>query len=332
MKLNLIQRWAVKLGIPVSLLNEFAHEYYGYPIPNAEGKYPEWWYREQRVPTTFRDVEVPKEIVKKNKGRNRFTSTPKVYVKVKEGKVVEILGKEPIQTVPDFGSQSEQQKYHDIYHYWRGDERFQGMERDETVQRGVEVRRDDLRAEPRLSRATSVPHFSRTRKNDDIMSLIHDNEESPSQQGRTTVGAIVNPGPLLYDEEPSSPSFIHIHRSTTTPALRHNNFSQSPPLPPKSTLRGPALPRTPRPVVHQRTPTVATDNIIPGYSYYSTTADTQTSPRYRREETFRPMEHLQEDDMSDWSGYDEEEWEEFGRTSEFRKAAAERLRQYRQEN
>jgi hypothetical protein len=331
MKLNLIQRWAVKLGIPISLLNEFAHEYYGYPIPNAEGKYPEWWYREQRVPITFRDVEVPKEIVKKSKGRNRFTSTPKVYVKVKEGKVVEILGKEPIQTVPDFGSQSEQQRYHDIYRYWRGDEGFQGQEHDEIVHRGVEVRKEDLRTEQRLSRTTSVPHFSRTRKDDDIMSLIHDNEDTISQQGRTTVGAIVNPGPLLYDEEPSSPPFIRVHRSTTTPARRHKNFSPSPPLPAKSPSRGPALPRTPRPVAHQRTPTVATDNIIPGYSYYSTAAN-RTSLRHRREEIVRPMEHPEEDDMSDWSGYDEGEWEEFGRTSEFRKAAAERLRQYRHEN
>jgi hypothetical protein len=45
------------------------------------------------------------------------------------------------------------------------------------------------------------------------------------------------------------------------------------------------------------------------------------------------MEHLEEDEMSEWSGYDEGEWEEeqFGRTAEFRRAAEERLRQYRQE-
>lgn len=331
MKLNLIQRWAVKVGIPVSLLNEFAHEYYGYPIPNAEGKYPEWWYREQRVPITFRDAEVPKEIRKKSKEKNRFTSTPKVYVKVVEGKVVEILGKEAVQTVPDFGSQSEQQRYREAYQYWRGEEDFQGMGSGETVHRGVQVRRDEPRAEPSLNRAASVPHLPRTRNNDDIMSLIHDNEESGSQQGRTTVGAFVNPGPLLYDEEPLSPRLSRVHRSTTTPTPRHNNFPQSPPRPSKSRSRGPALPRTPRPVAHQRTQTVATDNIIPGYSYYSSTGNAQTSPRYRSE-NFRPMEHLEEEDMSDWSGYDEGEWEEFGRTSEFRQAAAEKLRQYRHEN
>jgi len=51
------------------------------------------------------------------------------------------------------------------------------------------------------------------------------------------------------------------------------------------------------------------------------------------------MEHvheepLDEDEMSEWSGYDDDEWEEehVGRTAEFRRAAEERLRQYRREN
>ena len=319
----------------MSLLNDFAHEYYGYPIPNEEGKYPEWWYREQRVPITFRDVEVPKEIIKKSKSGNRFTSTPKVYVKVKEGKVVQILGKEAIQTVPDFGARSEKHKYDDTFHVRRSGhgEGFRGMGSDEMVHRVAPVRRDEAMDTQRLSRATSVPMLSRVRE-DDIMSFIHDDDASESHQMPTTVGAIVNPGPLLYDEAPSSPPFHRPHRSTTTPTPRNTNFPQHRAIPPQTHLRGPALPSTPRPTAHKRTQTVVTDNVIPGYSYYSSNAEAQRSPRYlRRDDEFRPMEHLEEDEMSDWSGYDEGEWEEeqFGRTAEFRRAAEERLRQYRQE-
>lgn len=353
MKLNLLQRLAVKAGVPISLLNEFAHEYYGYPIPNEEGKYPEWWYREQRVPITYRDAEVPKEIIKKSKHRNRYTSTPKVYVKVQEGKVVQILGKEAVQTVPNYGSRAaveqQQQRYAEMYQVRReyGEGGLRGVEREEIVHRVVQGRENDARtSQPRLSRATSVPNRSRVRDEDDIMSFIHDDatyQASPAPQHTSTTiaGGAVNPGALLYDEPPTSPPFQHLHRSTTVPTPRHGTFPHHDRVfAPQMLPRGPALPSTPRPLAHQRTQTLATDNLIPGYSYYSTTADSHGSPRRSgRRDEYRPMEHvheepLDEDDMSEWSGYDDDEWEEeqVGRTADFRRAAEERLRQYRREN
>lgn len=335
MKLNLLQRWAVKAGIPVSLLNEFAKEYYGYPIPNEEGKYPEWWYRQERVPITFRDAEVPKEIIKRRKSRNTYTSTPKVYVKVREGKVVEIVGKEAIQTVPDFGRRSEQHHYEATFQpgaasYGEGG---RGVECGEIIHRVNQIMRDEPREEPRLSRATSVPTLTRVREEDDIMSFIHDDESTLSHPIPTTFGAIVNPGPLLYDEAPSSPPFRRPHPSTMAPTPRNTTFPQQPSVSHHS-QRGPALPSSPRPTGHRRTQTMATDNVIPGYSYYSTTPPAPRSPLYRRQHEFRPIkEDREEDEMSEWSGYEEGEWEEeqFGRTADFRRAAAERLKQYRRE-
>jgi hypothetical protein len=109
MKLNPLQRWAIKIGIPLSVLNGFAQEYYGYAIPDADGKYPDWWYREQGIPPTVRDCEVPKEVVKhEGDRRNPSTRTPKTYVKVRHGKVVEVVSNEAaIQSVPHFSSPRE---------------------------------------------------------------------------------------------------------------------------------------------------------------------------------------------------------------------------------
>ena len=102
MKLHPFQRLAFKLGVPIKILNVFAQEFYGYAIPNAEGKYPDWWYEQQGVPTTFRDCEVPEEVLKKDGSRrNRGSASPKVYVRVKHGKVVEVVANSALESEPN---------------------------------------------------------------------------------------------------------------------------------------------------------------------------------------------------------------------------------------
>ena len=84
-------------------MNVFAHEYYGYAIPDADGRYPDWWYEEQGVPTTFRDCEVPEEVVKREqKKTGRETRSPKVWVRVTHGKVVEVVANESLSSEPTF--------------------------------------------------------------------------------------------------------------------------------------------------------------------------------------------------------------------------------------
>jgi len=352
MKLNIIQRWAYKLGAPRALLNVFAQEYYGYAIPDAEGKYPDWWYEEQGVPTTFRDYEVPEEVVKreqpKKKGDRRSRS-PKVWVRVRHGKVVEVVANESLSSEPNFsrynlnGEGGYPQDGHPQTVFTR--ERYEvrrGEDDDEIVTRVTEMRRGDH--VPGLNRSTSVPVFSSSAREDDIMSFIRE-QAVPVGNHPVMAPGIVNPGPLFHDETTlptNAPPHVHPHRSTTLPNARssayavHHRAQQRP-----RRTAGPTLPTNPRPIRHERMPTQITDDSILGY-YSSPIADGQVSPRrtYRAQQTreYTPMDGVDEEAMSMWSGYLEENddgsWvdeEVLERQQEFRRAAAERLREYRRE-
>jgi hypothetical protein len=353
MKLNPLQRWAIKIGIPRSILNGFAQEYYGYAIPDADGKYPDWWYREQGIPPTVRDCEVPKEVIKHEGDRNsRSTMAPKTYVRVRHGKVVEIVSNEAaIQSVPhfsssprEFGAQYPQTSYtqqrREVLHT-NGLGDFP-VETDEIIYRVTQARRtDDI---PRLSRATSTPAFSApATDNDDIMSLIRDEtiprNRRPSMNART-----MDPNTQYLNIQSSSAPFTYPQRSATVPNPRPNAIpsQHSTQSHLQTPTRGPSLPSSPRPTIHQRTETTGTENTIFGY-YSSPAANTTTRAQnpYRPRDARRshkPMEDVEEDEMSEWSGYAtesegawEDEEEPIGRTEAFRQAAAERLRGYRRE-
>lgn len=85
-----------------------------------------------------------------------------------------------------------------------------------------------------------------------------------------------------------------------------------------------------------------TDDTVLGYYYSPAAGDNSTPHSYGRPEErhFRPMEGVEEDAASEWSGYesvsdDDEAWEdadEFGMKADCRRTAAERLREYRREN
>jgi hypothetical protein len=351
MKLNPLQRWAIKIGIPRSILNEFAQEYYGYAIPDADGKYPDWWYREQGIPPTVRDCEVPREVVKHEGDRNnRSTMTPKTYVRVRHGQIVEIVSNEAaIQSVPQFSLSSREhgEQYPQTSYTQRRCEVLHTnglgdfpVETDEIVYRVTQARRtDDI---PTLSRATSTPVFSAgATHNDDVMSLIRDESiphmRQPSMNART-----IDPNTQYSDIQSSGAPFLYPQRSTTVPNPRSNAISSQHATQPhlQTPMRGPSLPSSPRPTIHQRTETTGTENTIFGY-YSSPAANTtaRVQSLYRPRDTrhsHRPMENVEEDQVSRWSGYATESegaWEDeepIGRTEAFRQTAAERLRGYRQ--
>jgi hypothetical protein len=352
MKLNPLQRWAIKIGIPRSVLNGFAQEYYGYAIPDADGKYPDWWYKEQNIPPTVRDCEVPKEVLKHESGsKNGATLAPKTYVRVKHGKIVEIVAKETAtQSVPHFSSHhrnpvgqyphtSYPQRRHEALH--TDEHRDFPVETDEIIYRVADTRGRRFDEVPRLSRTISTPVFPAATDNDDIMSLIRE-DALPRSRQPTVHRDVLDPTPPVRDTSYPGGAFPHPHRSSTVPNPRPNAYfhRQSPPTTP-TIRRGPSLPTSPRPTVHRRTETTATDNTI--FGYYTSPAANSTAPvqtaysQGGRRRSYRPLEEVEEDEMSEWSGYAsetegawEDEEEPFGRTQAFRQAAGENLRSYRQ--
>jgi hypothetical protein len=348
MKLNIIQRWAYKLGAPRSLLNVFAQEYYGYAIPDTEGRYPEWWYEEQGVPTSFRDCEVPEEVLKREqKRKNRVSRSPKVWVRVNHGKVVEVVANEALSSEPPNDSRYHMNREGEypqdgppqtVFTRERYEVRRRGDD-DEIVTRVTQMRRGD--GPPILNRSSSVPVFSSSSRDDDIMSFIRE-QAVPVRNRPAMAPGMENPGPLFHDgtSPATGPPFTHPHRSATLPNVRSNAYTNHTNGPPPRPMAGPTLPANPRPVRHERMPTQATNDSIFGY-YSSPLADGQVSPRrsYRPQQgrQYTPMDGVDEESMSMWSGYleenDEGSWvdEEVIERQEFRRAAAERLREYRSE-
>lgn len=349
MKLHPLQRWAYKLGVPIKVLNIFAQEYYGYAIPNADGKYPDWWYEQQGVPTTFRDCEVPEEVLKKDgKRRNRGTMSPKVYVRVRHGKIVEVVANSALQSEPNLSQYRGDSRIgypqtvftRERYEMRAGEGGVDDIETDEIVTRVVEMRRNDH--EPRMTRSTSVPVFPPSTRSSDIMSFIRE-ERMPRTTRPNVVPRTVNPEPLLHDANTAGQGFSQPHRSATVPTPRSNIFTSGRSVQPLRMPSGPSLPSNPRPSRHERTQTSVTDDTVLGY-YYSPATNGSTTPRgsYRQpqERNFTPMEGVEEDAFTEWSEYasgnddDEEGWEdeeEFGTKAEHRRAAAQGLREYRQE-
>lgn len=348
MKLNPLQRWAYKLGVPLSLLNDFAEAYYGYAIPNADGRYPDWWYIEQGIPTSYRDIEVPKEILKKSaaKGEMRANSSPRAFVRVEQGRVVEVLSNGAgISTAPylstakaqtsgvvaDSNTAFRQQLEHQIG-------RNSAVDTDEIVRRVLAAMKTE--EAPRLTRTTSVPTMNRAHhhRQSDIMSFIYDDKDAhcPAPNVGEQIPTSVDPS-LRYSQNRDLRAIQRTER--TRSSVRH--FT-----PPARSASGPALPTSPRPalpVMHQRNDTSLTNNSVLGY--YSSPIPEYTnlpaSPYHSQKTRVRTaMAPVQEDSMSEWSGYntaDETEsviWEDetpIGRTAEYRRAAAERLARYRQE-
>lgn len=346
MKLHLLQRLACKLGVPIKILNILAQECYGYAIPNAEGKYPDWWYEQQNVPTTFRDCEVPKEVLKNvGKKRNRGTKSPKVYVRVRHGKVVEVVSNSALQSEPnlprytgDRGIEYPETVFtRERFKMRTGDDDEEGVKEEEIVRRVVEMRKND--GGPRMTRSTSVPTFPPSSRGSDIMSLLRDDRMPPTRR-LTVVPEMGDPGSLFHDTATTGHPFYQPHRSVTAPNSRFNTFPNSRSVPPR-VFPGPSLPSNPRPVRHERSQTSITDDTI--LRYYSLPASngdvtTRSSYRQRQERNFKPMNEVEEDAFTEWGGYDggndDEDWEdeeEFGRKEDYRRIAAEGLREYRRE-
>ena len=348
MKLNIIQRWAYKLGTPRALLNVFAQEYYGYAIPDAEGRYPDWWYEEQGVPTSFRDCEVPKEVLKReHKKKNRGSRSPKVWVRVRHGKVVEVVANEALSSEPNFSRYITNrdggypQGGHPRTVFTR--ERYEvrnGDDDDDIFTRVTEMGRGD--GTPLLNRTTSVPVFSSSSGDDDIMSFIRESV-GPAGNRATMAPGMVNPGPLFHDgtSPRTAPLFAHPHRSATLPNARSAEYANRRTVPLPRPAPGPTLPTNPRPVRNQPILPNARDSSI--FQYYSSSiANGQTSPRrsYRPQQArqYTPMDGVDEEIMSIRSGYigetDDESWvdeEVIERQEELRRAAAERLGEYHRE-
>jgi len=350
MKLNVLQRWALKLGVPRSILNELAEVYYGYAIPNADGRYPDWWYIQQGLPTTYRDIEVPKEVLKKAeaKGEPRATSPQRVYIKVERGQAVGVYANSSgIATAPYLSRNSEsdsgrmandpQSELREVVKCRIGGDST-AVDTEEVIKRVLAV----LKAEesPRLMRSTSVPVMSaHTTREDDIMSFIHDGRSSVYRNSR-----IVEPGPEnpYVHGGPSTTNIPSHGTSTAQIALNGKRYAQ-----PTRARTGPTLPISPRPtervVHHQRNDTSLTNNGVLGY-YTSPIPDYRNSPnavdyRSHQNRNITAMTIPEEDNLSEWSGYNsadesENEWENessIGRTAEYRRTAVERLAQYRQE-
>jgi hypothetical protein len=349
MKLHPFKKWAFKLGVPLSVLNGFAQAYWGAPIPDVTGKYPDWWYDQCGLPQTVRDCEVPKEILRRyGTGRNRGTMSPKVYVRVDDGRVVEVVSNPTsVQSVPSTSAQPSVQQQRWNTQRTDGNGRHGepvAVDTDEIVRRVIEAIRS-RQVPTRSATAPLSPNAADLAS--DIMSLIQEETMAPTRVLRGTV----NPGPAIYetDTRPSQP-----RRSVTMPARNSREpvtpYRSVPPV--RTQLAGPSLPVSPRPVrqasqqIHQRTETQITNNTIPGY-YFSPIAETTLRPgtpesEYSCSESecqhkytasiYRSLDGVNADTCSEWSGYDEsDDWEEMdllGRTDSFRRAAQE-LREYR---
>lgn len=349
MKLHPLQRLAFKLGVPIKVLNIFAQEFYGYAIPNAEGIYPNWWYEQQGVPKTFRDCEVPEEVLKKyGNRRNRGSMSPKIYVRVKHGKVVEVVANSALESEPNMAQYRGDPGIgyprtifaQDRYEVRQEDGGEIDVETDEIISRVVKMRSD---GGPMLNRSTSAPILPPSTRSSDIMSLIR-GETTPPTRRPTMVAGMVNPGSHLHDTTTVGAVFSQPHRSATMPTSRPNAFpGYHRSVPPRHWPSGAGLPSNPRPVRHERTQTSVTDDTLFGYYYNHATNDNPTphSPyRPLQARQFTPMKGVEEDGFSEWSGYesvndDDEAWEdvdEFGRKEDYRRTAVERLREYRRES
>jgi len=345
MKLHLVQRWAYKLGIPRSILNGFAQEYYGHAIPNAEGKYPDWWYVEQGVPATFRDCEVPKEVLKKEgKKKNRRTLSPKVYVRVAHGRIVEIVSNGPaLQSAPDLHQQPSNYQTgrpqavitRERYEIHRADSRA-GADTPEIVTHHVQMRSTNSGTQT-LHRITSMPSIPRATSpnEDDVMSFIRSEVLNPDTRHPMMPG-MVDPEALFDDTTSVRSPFVHTQRYATAPMPQTYRDPMGDSTPPLRSSPAQKIPANPRPGRHQRLHTKITeDNVLGNHNTSAAGNPPPTVPYSRRGRQFTRMDSVREDEMSEWSGYaDTDAWEEeeMERRRAYGRAATDRLREYRNEN
>lgn len=339
MKLNFLQRWAYKLGIPVSILNIFAQEYYGYAVPNADGKYPDWWYENQGVPNTFRDCEVPKEILKRElKKKERQATSPRTYIRVKHGKIVEIVAHQHFQTIPAVRRYRTTPGYvypqpQAIFTHENHETRnaSDDVEADEIVRRVVEMRHDYDQA---LHRSASVPVRPLSGEDSDIHSFI-DSRTMPSTRRLTMIAGMVDHGPLL--SAPSVPE-QRLGNATTLSHTSSKAFSPQRSVPVVDTASGSLLPTNTRPIQHQPSEPLYDD--VGFLDYYFSPDTAGRGPPFRASQNHQqtPMGRTVDmETVSEWGRHSErydEEWEDetdCSRRERCRVDAAERLREYRYE-
>ena len=269
MKLNFLQRWAYKLGVPISVLNIFAREYYGYAVPNADGKYPDWWYERQSVPNTFRDCEVPKEILKREmKKKKRQTTSPWTYVRVEHGKIVEIVAHQQFQTIPAVPQYRTTPGYvypqpqtiftHENYEIRNASD---DVETDEIVRRVIEMRHDYNQA---LHRSASLPVRPLSNEDSDICSFV-DSRTMPSSRRLTMIAGMVDHGPLL---NATSVPEHRLGNPTTLSGPSSKEFSTQRSVPLVDTASRSLLPRNTRSIQHQPSEALYDDVSILDY-YFS---------------------------------------------------------------
>jgi hypothetical protein len=348
MKLHILQRLALKVGIPLHVLNEWAAVYYGDAIPNAEGRYPDWWYIQQGLPTTYRDFEVPKEVLKKEKSRekNLTTNGQRGYVKVEHGKVVGIVSHgSGVATAPHPSSNSNLDSNRLVHDNHRGIReevrRYMGQtssaDMDEVVRRVVAAM--EAGSSGGRTSGTSVPATKRYAAcEDDIMSFIHDENASVYRNSRAVEVEPHNPY-LQSSSDVLGPQYANV------PHCEISDTRQTFPTTTR-TRSGPQLPSSPRPAestaCFQNRDSIMSNNSILGY-YSSPIPEYRKAPlagyhesQQDRNVTARTIP--EENSMSEWSGYDspeavESEWEDesslLGRTAKYRQATLERLAQYR---
>ena len=294
MKLHPFQRWALKLGVPLKLLNVFAQECYGYAIPNAEGKYPDWWYEEQRVPHTFRDCEVPKEVLKRRQGKKGKCAipSPTVYGRVKYGQVVEIIGSTGVPSAPNLPRYRAEPAHclrtpftDPRFSPPREGYRNPEIKTEELISRGTEIRGFGL------NRTMSSPLTPPTRGTNTMSFIRNDRMPSPIVVG------MVDPGPLLHEIPPADVTFSHFRRNACTTGNRGPT--------------GPPLPNSPRPLQPQHHPARNTNHSVLQYYINTDSSDISASSQAHRQWRSRHIRSVQEDQeqeqYSEWDSNEDEE-------------------------
>ena len=333
MKLNILQRVAYKLGVPLFVLNGFAHEYYGYAIPNADGKYPDWWYLEQNVPTTFRDLEVPKEILKRSRPKERPGLLPRVYVRVERGQITEVVANAGVESMPGryhgtfyerSGTESSEVTPNTVYSQHHYETRRPNEETDYDVDelvREIYVPAADGDYQPLLNRSPSVPVFRSHHREDDIMSFIQEETTSPTRHPTHSPQA-TNFATGSHHQDPAA-QIRHLRRNATMPPQRQNNNSFQIPVQPVNHSHSEQRQRD----------SVTSNNTIPGY-YFNAGADGGGNGYGQHIDRRTRMETVEEDYGDGYVIADDGIWEvstELGRNVDLRRTAEDTLREYRRE-
>jgi len=220
------------------------------------------------------------------------------------------------------------------------------VDTDEIVQRVIAaMKHEDNRL---LTRSTGSPTFAPVGpREDDIMSFIHDEQSSGAYHNSHVAETVPeNPYPRNSSSMLARPTYSPPTEAIPASSRKSGEEAGVTFAAPSRTRSGPALPSSPRPmepiVHHQRNDTILTNDTLLGY-YTSSIPSYSNWPgssyRSQLSRNVTAMTVAEEEETSEWSGYNTAEeaenlWEDkgaVGRSTDYRRVAAERLAQYRKE-